>query len=106
MKQPDELGSRQFNPYIGFVEIIGNGRPDPFRTVCNSVILGLAVLVFGIPHFLVIAKFWRDRDIGASYFVHYAWTLIWWFLVLAAPCLVFVRNREAKARRLARESEH
>jgi len=101
MKQPDELGNRQLNAF-GWVWIIANERPDPFRTFCNSVVLAVGVLLAGLPHFLVIAEYWHGSGLTSLYLLHYGWTLAWWLIVLTAPCLVFVRNREAKARRFDR----
>ena len=103
MKQPDEFGNRQLNPFDG-VWIIGNGRPDPFRTFVNSGVVGLCVFMFGIPHFLAIAQFWLDPNTSSSHFLHYAWSLAWWAGLLAIPCFIFLRTREAKARRKARDS--
>jgi hypothetical protein len=98
MKEPVELGNQE-GGRSGAVLV---GRPDPFRTFVNGASLGLLILIFGLPHLLAIAQFWRSPALGPWHFVHYGWSLIYWLTLMVIPAFVSARELEARRRRVAR----
>ena len=53
----------------------------------------VCVLLLGLPHFLVLRTFFRPGDLDPWYWFHFAWTLIWWLIVLAVPAGLAASHR-------------
>jgi hypothetical protein len=101
IKEPVELGNRDI-PYGGV--IIGHDRPDPFRTGCNVLAVGLCMMIPATLHVFAIRGVWRAPQVGPSYLIFYGVTLLIWLAFIGLAASAFCMHREARARRLSGRS--
>ena len=73
--------------------LIGAFLPRRARQVWNVFVMTVCVLFLGLPHFLVLRTFFRPGELDPWYWVHFAWTLIWWLIVLALPTALAASHR-------------
>lgn len=73
--------------------IIGAFLPRRARQVWNVSWMTGCVLLLGLPHFLVLRTFFRPGELDPWYWFHFAWTLIWWLIVLAVPAALAASHR-------------
>lgn len=79
-------------------DVVGFLLPRAIRRVWNFLVLAVAIVFLGVPHYLVIFNFWRQREIDAWLYVHYSWTLIYWIALLALYALVLANHRRSRSR--------
>ena len=73
--------------------IIGAFLPYRARQLFNLAVMALTVVLLGLPHFFVVRSFFRPGEVDPSYWFHFAWTLIWWLIVLAVPAVLAASHR-------------
>lgn len=54
--------------------------------------------MLGVPHILVIARFFRTYELSRWDYVHYSWTLVYWLVLLGLPAMLFAGHRLSRER--------
>lgn len=93
----DGLAEMAMPDWPGLISVL---LPKPIRAIWNALVLAGTVFLLGTPHHLVIWNFWNQTRLGPWLYFHYAWTLVYWLLLLALPALVTVRNQNSRAAKL------
>jgi len=73
--------------------LIGLLLPPKPRRVWNFLVLWAITLLLGLPHHLVIWNYFVPKYLTPMHPWHYAWTLVYWLVLLGLPASVLVRHQ-------------